>query len=240
MEPVCGALREAGAEPVPCPTIVRRRFDDSEGWNRFLAAIEREGVCIFQDAAIVGRFFEDFMLRGRDIRELSQFKMVVMAKEAEAALWSHGIRADAFLADLEAISLEALLSNLFSTTDFSVAWLHRSPSPPFPAESIGGKCFEIIPLTAEMESVAEWDARWKDGLLADPPDFIVFTGNPEVAGFVELLEKETASQLALKSCVVAINEAVAEMLGDYGLPCEITLDAPDTGNLIDALAKYTQ
>ena len=119
-------------------------------------------------------------------------------------------------------------------------WLHRNPSPPFPAEDISGKCREIIPLTVEIESVAEWDARWKDGLLADPPDFIVFTGNSEVVGFVELLEKETAFQLALKSCIVAINETVAQMLEDYGLPCKIVLNAPDTGNLIEALEKYTQ
>jgi uroporphyrinogen III methyltransferase/synthase len=239
-ETICGALRESGAEPVPCPIIVRRRFDDSEGWDRFLAAIERKGVCIFQNAATVVRFFEGFMLRGRDIRELSQFKMAVMGKETEAALWSHGIRADAFLADLEAKTLQACLSNLFSTSDFSLVWLHRNPSPPFPAEGIGENCLEIIPLTVEMESVAEWDARWKDGLLADPPDFIVFTGNSEVVGFVELLEKETAFQLALKSCVVAINKAVAEILENYGLPCKIALNAPGTGNLIDALAKYTQ
>ena len=239
-EPICGALRESGAEPVPCPTIVRRRFDDSEEWNRFLAAIERKGICIFQNAAAVGRFFEDFMLRGRDIRELSQFKMAVMGKETEAALWSHGIRADAFIAGLEAKTLHACLSNFFSTSDFSLVWLHRNPSPPFPAEDISGKCREIIPLTVEIESVAEWDARWKDGLLADPPDFIVFTGNSEVVGFVELLEKETAFQLALKSCIVAINETVAQMLEDYGLPCKIALNAPDTGNLIEALEKYTQ
>ncbi|MBN2320805.1 MAG: hypothetical protein JXR49_17130, partial [Acidobacteria bacterium] len=238
--PVCAALREAGAEPVPCPTIIRRRFEDPEGWDRFLAAIGRSGICLFQDEAIVDRFFEEFMQRGRDLRDLARFKMAVTGKEAETALWSHGIRADVFLADLETGTLTACLSGLFTTADYSLVWLHRNPSPPFPYESISEKCDEIIALAVEMESAVEWDACWKDGLMADPPDFIVFTGNPEVVGFVELLGKERSSDLTRRSCFVAINGTVAQMLGKYGLPCKIALDAPGKGNLIEALAKYSQ
>ena len=239
-KPVCAALREAGAEPVPYPTVIRRRFEDPEGWNRFLAVIGRSAICLFQDEAIVHRFFEEFMQRGRDLRDLARFKMAVTGKDAEAALWSHGIRADASMTELEPGSLAACLSGLFTTADYSLVWLHRNPSPPFPYESISEKCGEIIPLAVETESAAEWDARWKDGLMADPPDFIVFTGNPEVVGFVELLGQETASDLTRRSCFVAINGTVAEMLGKYGLPCKIALNASDKGNLIKALAKYSK
>lgn len=237
---VCAALREAGAEPFPCPTIIRRRFDDSEGWRRFLSAMDRGGICLFQDAAVVGGFLEEFMLRGRDIRELARFKMAVMGNEAEAALRLRGIRADILLGDFGTKLTAACLSDLLTTGNISLVWLHRSPSPPFPEEGIREKFAEVIPLAVETESVAEWDARLKEGLLADPPDFIVFTGSPEVVGFVESLGKDAAADLTQGSCAVAVNKTVADMLQQHGLPCGLALNSLDIDILISTLLKRLQ
>ncbi len=238
--PVCAALREAGAEPFPYPTVTRGRFEDIAGWKRFLAIIPGNGACIFQNEASVHSFFDAFMLHGQDVRSLAGFKMIVSGKDAAAALLSHGMHADAVLADMETDSLTACLSDLFSTAGFPLVWLHGNPSSPMPATGIWDRCTERIPLALEKESTAEWDPSWIDVLSADPPDFIVFSNNSEVKGFVELLGQDTASDLICRSFVVATEETVKDVLQQYGFSCNLALKSPNTGNLVEALAEHSR
>ncbi len=240
MGPVCAALREAGAEPFPYPTVTRCRFEDVEGWERFLAIIPGDGACLFQNETAVHNFFDAFVLHGQDVRNLAGFKMLVSGEDAAAALLSHGMRADAVLAGLGTDSLTACLSNLFSTADFPLVWLHGNPSSLVPAPGIRDRCGEIIPLALEIETTAEWDSRWKEMLSADPPDFIIFSGNSEVKGFVELAGRETASELIHRSIVVAMEETLRDVLQQYGFSCDLALDNPGVDNLVQALAERSR
>ncbi|MBN2242234.1 MAG: uroporphyrinogen-III C-methyltransferase [Acidobacteria bacterium] len=234
---LCEALREAGAEPIPHPTTIRRGFDDPQGWNRFLETVGRGGICIFQDASVVGRFFDSFLTRGRDIRELAPFKMVAAGEDAAAALRSHGVRADAVAAGFEAGSPPAFIRDFSPRSDFPLVWVHRNPPPPFPELALYERRGLILPLAVETESTAARDARWMEGVLEDPPDCIVFTGESEVTGLVELLGKEACSGLVRRTFVAALQQAAARLLEQYGFPCHISCDTPDAGNLVSLLAE---
>jgi len=61
-----------------------------------------------------------------------------------------------------------------------------------------------------------------------------------VNGFVEILGIEAARQLALNSCVTAMNESVAEALSDHGLPVRLKAGTDDIDSLIEALIRYSQ
>jgi len=233
---ICTALREAGAEPFPYPTVVRRRFDDREAWTRFLEIMPGGGLCIFQDAASVHGFFSALIFRGEDVRSLAGFKILAAGEDTESVLLSHGLRADAVIPDSKAESLAACLSKLSPNKDFPLIWPGCPLSPAALESGIRGSCSEIIPLALETESTAEWDARLKEGLAADPPDFIVFSGRSEVQGFVELLGQEAASDLVCHSCIVAMEETAAAALQGYGLFCHLALKNSDSASFIEALA----
>jgi len=138
--------------------------------------------------------------------------------------------------DSKAESLAACLSKLSPNKDFPLIWPGCHLSPAALESGIRGSCSEIIPLALETESTAEWDARLKEGLAADPPDFIVFSGRSEVQGFVELLGQEAASDLVCHSCIVAMEETAAAALQGYGLFCHLALKNSDPANFIEALA----
>jgi uroporphyrinogen III methyltransferase/synthase len=236
--PLCAALREAGAEPLPYPATVCRRFDDAEGWKRFLAVIQRGGFCLFQCESVVHRFFEEFMLRGQDVRTLAGFRMIALGKDTEAALMSHGIRADSILMNLESGPLSECLSRLIPTAGLPLIWLHGNPPAPIPEDGIREQCAEVIPLAVEMESTVDRDSRWKEGLPDDPPDFIVFTGTSEVKGFAELMGVDAATDLTGRSCVVAMGKSVSDMLHQCGFPCAVRLNTSRAADLVEALAKH--
>jgi len=237
-EPICALLRKAGAEPLPYPVTACCRYDDTAGWKRFLETISTGGVCLFQRDVDVHNFFKEFMFHGQDIRMLARFKMIALGKETEMALLEHCIRADNIIENLESESLAECLSNLVPAEDLPLIWIHGNSETAIPEDNKQKLYPKVIPLTVEMESAAEWDSRWKDDLVATPPDFIVFTGASEVKRLVELLGTDTASDFTRQSCVVAMDDSISDTLKKLGLFYTINFSAFKSENLVEALADY--
>lgn len=234
----CSSLREAGAEPLPYPTTTCRRYDDTDGWESFLDAIGSGGICLFQTDVDVHLFFEELVRHGQDIRNLAQFKVIALGENTEAALLEYGIRADCILRTLEAASLTEPISNLLSAAGLPLILIHGNPAAGIAEKDIQALGTKTVHLTVEMESAAEWDSRWKDDLASAPPDFTVFTGTYEVRRLVELLGKDTASDLTRRSCVVVMDDSIEDMLHEFGLSYTLKLNSFKTEDLVGAMTDY--
>ena len=201
-------------------------------------AIGSGGICLFQTDVDVHLFFEELVRHGQDIRNLAQFKVIALGENTEAALLEYGIRADCILRTLEAASLTEPISNLLSTAGLPLILIHGNPAAGIAEKDIQALGTKTVHLTVEMESAAEWDLRWKDDLASAPPDFTVFTGAYEVRRLVELLGKDTASDLTRRSCVVVMDDSSEDMLNEFGLSYTIKLNSFKTEDLVGAMTDY--
>ncbi len=237
---ICAGLREAGAEPIPHPTVVRTPVDDVEGWARFKNLVDYGGMCLFQNEAEVGCFVTGLLAHELDVRSLSRFKVIAMGKSTESALLTYGIKPDWNLEYLEPDALAHCVSILIPDASLPLVWI-RGTFGRSPLESgLQERCTGVVPLTVCLDSTAEWDAHWKEELVENPPDYIAFTSAAEAEGFIELLGSETACRLAERSCLAAMADSVAEALARHGLSVRVKTNTSGFDAFVCALADHSQ
>jgi uroporphyrinogen III methyltransferase/synthase len=236
-ESLAARLREAGAQPIPYPTVSCRRFNDVRGWGKFCEHVHSDTLLFFPSEIGVRFFYDALMLQNLDLRSLAPFKIIARGGSIAHALLERGLRAEAVIEDARPGALRDCLAAMFREGASSLIYILESPEVPIPEDCVSGQHGEVIPLVVGTESTAEWDPRWKDGVLAEPPDFIVFTGATEVKGFIELMGVDGARELALRSYLVAIGESTLNAIQLYGLPCNISLKAQAVANLVEALSE---
>jgi uroporphyrinogen III methyltransferase/synthase len=237
---LCKLLREAGAEPIPHPAVVRKQYDDAESWNRFLNLVPSGGACSFRTESEVEFFIEQLLAHGLDLRRLGRFKIVAASPSAQSALLAHGIKADSLLPRIKTDDLADFLPERMQESFrplVRVCGFCLGDSPEIDArEPPSG----VISLAVFRESTAVWEPHWKDALAANPPDYTLFAGASEVYGFVELMGEEEADRLAGRSCVAAMNDAAVKLLARYGWIAAIQADAHGMDSFVDTLVRHAQ
>jgi uroporphyrinogen III methyltransferase/synthase len=233
-------LRQAGAQPIPYPTVIYRRFSDEEGWKRFRAVLGSGAACLFRKDIDADYFLDAITAHDLDVRSLAQVRMIALKRPVADAMLLRGIRADAVMPELTADTLRDCLSGLSSGSPLPLVWVGASREAHVPEGPFGDRCGEIIPLAVREESTADWDPRWKDELTSEPPDFVIFTGDSEIRGFMELMGHSAALETARRSCVVSAEATIAEALTEYGLPCAIRAPGSGDRDLVQTIAKFSK
>jgi uroporphyrinogen III methyltransferase/synthase len=240
MHRMCALLREAGAEPIPYPVMTHGACNDAEGWSKFLELKGRGGTCFFQSEAAVDCFMDQLPAHDTDVRSLGRFKIIAHGKSTESALLMHGIKADRILRRFEFNTLAPYISELTPDASLPLIWVRGSLDMGPRGFNLEGKCSEVISLTVCIDSTADWDAHWKDELIALPPDYMAFADPAEVEGFLELVGPETACRMSNSACVAAMDEPVVEALARHGLTPDFIANASDIDSFVQALIKYSQ
>jgi uroporphyrinogen III methyltransferase/synthase len=232
-------LRENGAEPLPYPTIARTHVDDVEGWGQLKKLVNSGCLCLFQNDAEVAFFVDGLLAHGLDVRRLNRFKIIAVGESTDSALVSHGIKADRVLSSPVPTALAECVSNLVPDASLPLIQVHGNTGQ-YPWTDLNKQCTDTISLTVYKNSAAHWDDHWKDEVIANPPDFITFTGAADVEGFIELLGEEAARGLGNRSCVAAMDCTVEKMLSKYGLHAEVNPDTSSIEAFVSALAGYSR
>ncbi len=237
---LCALLREAGAEPIPYPTVVHSPADDIDGWAVYRKLANKGGMLFMPGEEEVGRFIDGLLSRGLDMRSLSQYKIIASDPSVESALLARGIKADWTLQNLTAESLSESISKLDPDSSLLLVLVRGGFGEDRLVTNLQEQCERVTLLTVYRKSTAVWEGHWKDELTANPPDFILFTGKAEVDGFIELLGDEAACQIALKSCVVSADESVTQALSGYGLSTNLEVNPLNIDFLVAALIQHSQ
>jgi uroporphyrinogen III methyltransferase/synthase len=237
---LCALLREAGAEPIPYPTVVHSPASDSDGWDDYPGLATQGGVLVMTGEEEVGRFVDGLLSRGLDMRSLSRFKIIASDPSVESALFARGINADLTLRNFTADSLAESVSKLDPDSSLPLVLVCGGSGEDSLVASLQEHRERVTCFTVYRQSTAIWEGHWKDELAANPPDYILFTGKAEVAGLIELLGDETVQQIALQSCLVSPNEPVKHALSDYGLSAKLEINTSNIDDLVAALIQYSQ
>ncbi|MEJ2110339.1 MAG: uroporphyrinogen-III C-methyltransferase [Acidobacteriota bacterium] len=231
-------LREAGAQPLPSPTVRYRRFSDTNGWEHFRKSLNRGAVCLLQNDIDVEHFFDEILMHRMDLRNLANIRFMALGKSVEEALLAKGIRPDFVIEDLAPNTMADCLSHAVPDTALPLIWVQSSRKFP-PEGSYTERFSKVVPLAVTESSTAVWDPRWENELISDPPDFIIFTGEPEVEGFADILGKDAAVEATRKSCVVSTDASIEEILQRYGISCALNSHGSTGRTLIGTLTKFS-
>ncbi len=237
---ICVLLRREGAEPIPYPTVIRKPFDDAEGWTCFRRFINSEALCIFTGDMEVRWFYEGLLARDLDMRSLGRLRIIASGSSTKAALLERGINPDEALGDLDPRILVQSMSRLTVDESLPLIWVGAHPGESRLMEALRKQCREIIPLTVGTYSTATWEDHWKSEILDTPPDYVTFTSAAEVKGLVDLLGMDVARDLSIRSCVASLDASVSEALSVYGLPVQITSATSSIKDLVTALIHHSQ
>jgi uroporphyrinogen III methyltransferase / synthase len=233
---LCTLLRERGAEPIPCPTIVRKPGCDLDSWAQFLGIIDRGGLCFFAGELDVDCFFDTLLAKGMDARSLNNVNIIACSKSTESALLRRGIQADLSIEPDNLAGLAWAIDKLDSKRWLRLIFVHSDFGDRQLESSLRDLRNDLILLKASTESTAVWEPHWENELVENPPEYIVFTSVAEVEGFFELLGDEKARSLTKKSRIAAIDAFVAEALRKRNLPVKVQAKTCDMGALVRALS----
>jgi uroporphyrinogen III methyltransferase/synthase len=239
-EEMAARLRDSGAEPIPYPTVRNRTFKDDAGWERFRKTLETGAACLLRKGMDVGYFFDALEARGMDGRDLARVRMIALGAPVAEAMRLRGILADATIADILPETVAKSIPASAAGARLTLLYPRSTGETTPPEESYMDSCRGIVSLVVREEATAEWDARWKEELASAPPDFIIFSGEPEVRGFLEILGTDAAAAMARQSRIAATDRSIAETLQKNGLPCAILLCGSGDGKLVEALAEYSK
>jgi uroporphyrinogen III methyltransferase / synthase len=218
---ICALLRKEGAEPIPFPTVVLEPVCDADGWQSFLEAVDRGGLCLFTGDLDVDCFFRALLARGFDARSLNRLKIIAVGSSTESALLQRGIKADQNIDAKDMAGLEHAITKLDSSRLLRLILVHGS---------FGYRRFEsglrrlrndFFSLKVSAETTARWEAHWTQELIADPPDCIVFTSIAEVESIIELLGESAVRRLAAKTSIATLDDDIAEALRRHSLTGEV-------------------
>jgi len=234
---IAACIREAGAQPLPYPAVVNRRYLDDQEWKRFSETLHSGAALLLRSVSDVDYFLDAVLSQNMDMRSLARIRMVSLGERPKDALFLHGIRADDTVQDLEFGTLRKCLSKLSSAESLPLVWVKGSRDKA-PEERLFKelRC-EMIPLTVREEFTAVWDPHWKDELSENPPDFILFTGDSEVASFVELIGTDDAIDLARRSRVVAAETSIGKSLRHFGITCHKILHGSGLRDFAGEISK---
>jgi uroporphyrinogen-III synthase len=210
-ESICSALRKRGAEPLPYPTYIREACDDTASWERFAELAAAGGWCLFTSETEVCVFMDALLHHRIDIRKLHNLKIAAVGLSTDVALRQRNILADAFLSTLpqelwprdfieDSSSIPKNLIVFSGEISLELAeW----------TEVLSVKLFRLKP--------SVWESHWIQELRSQPPDFILFHQAADVDGFIDVMGREAARNLASQSKVIAVDERVKAAACRHGL-----------------------
>jgi uroporphyrinogen III methyltransferase/synthase len=236
----CELLRKEGAEPIPYPTITRKRVDDAAQWTECLEAFKGKALCLFTGDFEVGCFLDGLLTHSLDMRSLSRVKILACGHSTVAALLQRGIKADEVIEPLDFPTLTCRIARRDPGESLPLIWVRSSPEDKLLESGVYHLPSHVTPLVVCTYSTASWEAHWGHELIGNPPDYIAFTDAAEVEGFFELLGDDVARHLAGKSCIAAFNGAVVEALYKRGLKVDVRENTGSLDALVTAMADHSQ
>jgi len=222
------ALKERGAQVLYIPAIDIEPIEPNDRLLEAIKNIRDYFAVIFTSTNSVGIFFHALLEAKRDVRALSNIKVIAIGDATASDLKTKGVIADyipeqwtseGIVEVLKSIGVKGkmfLLPRAEDARDILVNYIHNN----------GGTC-HVIPIyrTSMPDKIED---------IKEKPDLVTFTSSSTVKNFVTLYGKEMLST----STVASIGPITTKTLRDYGIDVHIEAKRYDIPGLVEAIEGY--
>jgi uroporphyrinogen III methyltransferase/synthase len=219
-EPLYESLRDLGAEVMPYPTIATSEFVDIIKQNRYekyLNDDSRNRWLIFTGENGVRYFFDQYMPRIGDIRNLSGFKIAAVGAGTEEALKKLNLKPDFVPVRATINSFIEEFKRQVDLGDASIIRIRGNLADNRIEDSLEPIVREILPVEVYTTYTPPWPGNMRERLFKYPPDIIVFTSRSTVDGFNEILSPEEIEQLSKNAKILSMGPSSTRALKESGL-----------------------
>ena len=241
-------LREAGGDPIECPTIEFRRPAELSALDDSISKLDRYDWIIFTSSNGVDFFFERLGELGQDVRALKGIKLCAMGDATAGALSRYGLRVDLVPKEFKA---EGVIEALKSFTDGQIVGV-RFLIPralvarevlPFELEKMGA-LVDVAPSYETVVPSGSQVAQVKEMLLDGQISYVTFSSSSTVINFMQMLriEKdqkglEEAKRIFSKTKIACIGPITKDTVQEYGLVVSVMPSTYTIPALVEALIE---
>ena len=239
-------LRGYGAEILPLPTIATSENFDAAGWDALNSIFQQshpaDDKCwlVFTSENGVRYFIHQLLKQNHDFRVLGGFSIAAVGSGTARALNKYGLKADFMPSKATTAALAAELSRHLSGSEAQVIRIRGNLGDDRVEKALQSVGAKVIPLRVYDTFTAKWDAGMWAALDEHTPDIITFTSGSTVTGFVEILGKERAKQLADNALVASIGPLTTQIATEAGIKVNIEAETHSIPELVNAIVGYYQ
>lgn len=237
---ICRRLRIHGGEPIPLPTIEIIPDENRSDWERVERIFGEKSWIVFTSKSAVTHFFEGLTARGYDTRALGGFKIAAIGPGTADRLMQFGLKADLMP---EISTVAELAGEMVKTGDLvgkSVIRVRGDRSDDILEKTMENAGARVYPLTVYRTRTASWEPHWLKVIKESPPDYITFTSGSTVEGFVSIIGKETAVDIAANSTVVSIGPSTTDVAVKFGIKVDVEAVDHTLDGLVEAMVKHAE
>jgi uroporphyrinogen III methyltransferase/synthase len=231
-------LRELGAEVLPYQTIATREFLDILAWRRCREISSPTKWLVFTSENGVRYFMKQFKGQMGDVRKLGGFSIAAVGSGTARALERFTLTADFIPTKATTADLARQMAAQVDLKDASVVRVQGNLSDDMVANALAGAGAEVIPLAVYNTYTPKWPEGFKERLLSDPPEVILFSSGSTVDGLRQHLTEIEVKQVAEKAVIVSIGPMTSKHVTASGV--EVTIECADhsIGAMVEELLTY--
>ncbi len=231
VEELCFLLEDEGAQVLSLPLLELHPPEDPRPLAAAAESIQRYRWVVFASPSAVEALMEALRLAGT-LGRMEQVRVAAVGPRTARTAESHGLKVAAEPTEATGLGLYALLS----------PELHPEDEVLLPVAEEGRKELElalreqgvrVTRVTAYRTTPAVLPAEAQQGLLASPPDVILFASPRTAEAFLESAGRERLGQAR----VVAIGPTTANALARLGIPVAAVAERPTSDGLVDAAIR---
>lgn len=231
-------LRQLGAEVLAYPTIYTEIIEDDAGWAAFEEVAEDNAWLVFTSENGVEYFFEQYIDRIGDLRNLGGFQIAAVGSGTARALDEHGFAPDFVPAEATVDDMAEEMSRSLDLRNAVVVRVRGNLADETIEKTLPKSGAVVVPLTVYRTEYAAWPEGFHAMLLERPPDAILFTSGSTVDGLYHNLSEDEVAAMVSPAQIFSLGPSVSKTLAKYGLIIAREADEHTLPGLLAAMIDY--
>jgi len=231
-------LRRLGAEVLPYPTIATREITERDVWANIDVISAEKQWLVFTSENGVRYFINQFTNEMGDLRRLGRFKIAAVGAGTARALKRSSLVPD-FVPDKATVAdLAKQMKAKLDIQDAVVVRVQGNLSDETVPDVLSSAGAKVIRLTVYETYNPEWPPGFKERLLANPPDVIMFSSGSTVYGFGRRLSEDEIQMVTRHARIVSIGPMTSKHIREHGMKVALEAQQHSIPAMVDEIVSY--
>jgi len=231
-------LRFLGAEVLTYPTIATKENLDKKAWGEFNKIAGSNNWLIFTSENGVRYFIKQMKDHGKDIRDLSNFKIAVIGGGTQKVLKEYYLKPDFIPYKATTATLAEQFVSKYDLKGANVIRVRGNYSIKNIDEAIANAGGNLIPMTVYETFLPKWSSETVEKFRTYPPDIVIFSSGTTVDGLYESLSEEDIEKYIKPAMLASIGPSTSKEIKTRGLPVTFESKIHTIPGLIDELVEH--
>ncbi len=231
-------LRSLGAEVLPYQTIATREYVDKSAWDQCRRLPSGRKWLVFTSENGVRYFMQQFTRQMGDVRRLGEYNIAAVGAGTSRALESYRLTADFMPTVATVAELARQMAASVEVNDTLVIRVQGNLSDNTVADTLTEAGADVIGLTVYETYAPNWPGGFKEKLLAEPPDIIMFSSGSTVDYLSSHLSAEEIRHVTRHAEIVSIGPSTTRHVEAQGLKVTIEAKVHSIPTMVEEMVAY--